>query len=209
MIMTQNKLMDGYRTLKNKFGTSPEIAAQAMAIAQEFCKNQKCPDCATGAGGCVDCKGRQIKEYKMNSGGFYYGHADEKNEDGILETIQEMSRAMRESVQIKKNLKKNIEDLKIKVAERTDLKVGDSFFKKVDKINKSLANIVNLDNSAMADRLDLIENKFKNSGSKSYNKIFDITNHSVVPLPKRKTFLTRYERGCSWTGNELARQLMN
>jgi hypothetical protein len=206
MIMTQNKIMEGYRTLRNEFDVSPEKAVNAMAIVQEFCKNRKCPECLEKSGSCTDCRGRQDAENRMNIKGFYSSSSN--NEDGIFETIAEIGRTMKESNQIKKSLVKDLNKLTKKMARRNEFKVSDSFFKMADKINKKMSKI-DFGGSENRDRLDLIESKFRNnSGSKSYNKIFDITDHKIIPLPKRKTFLTRYERGHSWAGSETAGRMM-
>lgn len=204
MIMTQNKLMEGYRMLRDEFNVTSANATKAMTIVDEFCRNQRCPECSEGSDECIDCKGRQEKEYRENSGAF----DDHNGEDEIIEMILTVGRTMKKANEIGMNLAVDIQNLEKKIDDKMDdFEVDENFFKTIDKVNFQLEKIKEKKDGfdfGAADRINCLEEKIRHP-VQSDGPEFDASEQKIT-IEKRPVILTAYEKGKGFVGSEAAQQ---
>lgn len=204
--MTQNKIMEGYRMLRNEFNVTPENAAKAMSIVDEFCRNQRCDGCSERSGECVDCKGNQEKEWLRNAG---FSHANDADE--IIKTIAAIGEENKEINKMGKDLVQDFVDLKSKIQDIDDFddfEINPNFFKAVDQVNRKLNQLEKINPSAVANRLDDLEEKIRHPVSQNIPKFNPSEKKIMTPIKKRPFFKTDLERGLGFPGNDMARQVM-
>ena len=207
MIMTSNTFYEGYKKLVDHFKVDPQVAWAAMETASQFCSSsQKCEGCLSG-GSCADCKKRQEKEYKVNSGDLDCA--------SLSEIIQGIKNDMSHVEGLKKDLAEDMEDLQQKIADLEDSEtdvsdsIGNDFFKNIDMINCQLSEIEkkNTKYAEVAEHLDGIEFLIRNPVKQQKAGIQCWDLNKPQPSPKKKVKLTTYEKTGTFFGSETAERI--
>lgn len=202
MIMTNSTILDAYRTLTEEYGEDPKVAIEGLGIVSNFCATQRCEGCTEGGDFCTGCKSRE-----KNSDG-YYSHIND--EDEIVETIEAVGKSMKKANKISQDLAKDIQNLEKKIDDKMDgFEVDENFFKTVDQINFQMQKIKENGagfDSAVADRINQLEEKIRHPVHQSDNLDFDPSEKKIFSLPKKKSVKTTYEKGHCFARSEAAQQ---